>query len=407
MRSPPRVALLVESSRGYGRGVLRGIAEYARSHGPWLLCYEPRGPAHSPPAWLGEWACDGIIASVETRQIAQAIRDLQVPAVDIRGLRIDPDLPFVGTEEAVVARLAVDHFLERGFRRFAYCGCTATGQGNDRARCFAGLVAQAGFACAIAQPPEGTGACEEHDPPGLLDRPAGIRWLRSLPKPVALLACNDVCGQQVLVTCREAGLAVPAEVAVLGVDDDDVVCELAEPRLSSVVPDTQRIGYEAAALLGRLMAGQRPAATLLVPPRGLAARGSTDVLAVPDPELATALAFIRRHACEGITVEDVLKAVPLSRRALERRFADHFRRSPKGEILRVQLEQVKQLLADTDLSLAQIAARTGFRHAEYLSVVFKEKTGQTPSRFRAAQRRGVAAEAELSVRPAAPGGPKL
>jgi LacI family transcriptional regulator len=167
------------------------------------------------------------------------------------------------------------------------------------------------------------------------------------------------------------------------VDNDEGLCELSDPPLSSVIPHTRRIGYEAAALLERFMAGARPpAATTFVAPLGVRTRRSTDVLAVEDRDVAAAVRFIRENACKGIKVEDVLAAVPLSRTVLERRFTKLLGRTPKAEIARVQLERVRQLLAETDFPLSRVATLAGFEHPEYLCAVFKKKTGQTPGRFR-------------------------
>jgi LacI family transcriptional regulator len=209
------------------------------------------------------------------------------------------------------------------------------------------------------------------------------RWLKELPKPVGIMACYDIRGQQVLDACRGAGLAVPDEVAVIGVDNDTLLCELASPPLSSVIPNAHRAGYEAAALLDKLMEGKRvPATARLIAPLGIAERQSTDVLAVDDRNVARAVQFIREHACEGINVSDVLRVVPLSRRVLEQRFQRLLGCTPREEILHVRLARVKQLLGETELPLYLVAERTGFEHVEYLSVVFKRETGRTPSAWR-------------------------
>jgi LacI family transcriptional regulator len=197
------------------------------------------------------------------------------------------------------------------------------------------------------------------------------------------MACNDIRGQQVLTACRAIGVAVPDEVAVLGVDNDEVLCDLADPPLSSIIPDTRRIGYEAAACLDRMMCGEPPPGpTTVIPPLGVVTRRSTDVLAVDDRALAHAARFIRERACEGITVQDILDGIPLSRSVFERRFLKTFGRTPKAEIVRTQLRRVMQLLAETDLPLKQIADRTGFEHPEYMSAAFKKRTGLTPGVYR-------------------------
>jgi LacI family transcriptional regulator len=208
-----------------------------------------------------------------------------------------------------------------------------------------------------------------------------------LPKPVGIMGCYDIRGRELLNACREAGIAVPFEVAVVGVDNDELICELAEPRLSSVIPNVHRTGYEAAALLDRMMSGEHvPPGAYLIPPLGVATRQSSDMLAIDDPEIAKALQFIRQHACEGIKVEDILETLPLSRRIFESRFKQLTARTPHEEILRVQIDRVKQLLTQTDMSHEAIAHRCGFRHAEYMSVAFKRVVGMPPGRFRDAGR---------------------
>jgi LacI family transcriptional regulator len=209
------------------------------------------------------------------------------------------------------------------------------------------------------------------------------RWLRALPKPLGVMACNDMRGQHVLDACRRYDLAVPEEVAVIGVDNDELLCSLCDPPLTSVVPNPERIGYDAAALLEALMQGERVGRTAqFVEPIGVVTRQSTDVLAIDQPNVVTALRYIREHACDGIGVADVLQQVPLTRSVLERLFRRYVGRSPQEEIRQVQLKRARQLLAETELSLAQIAPLAGYRHPEYMSVVFKRLAGETPGQYR-------------------------
>jgi LacI family transcriptional regulator len=197
------------------------------------------------------------------------------------------------------------------------------------------------------------------------------------------MACNDFRGIQALDACRRAGIAVPEEVAVIGVDNEELVCKLAYPPLCSVDPGARSIGYEAAALLDRLMRGEpRPAAPLLIPPVGVIARLSTDVNAIADPDVATAMRFIREHACEGIGVDDVLSHVAVSRSVLQRRFRNLLGRSIHAMIASVRLERAKQLLLETDLPLAVIAKRAGYTHGEYLCSAFRQATGFPPGTYR-------------------------
>ena len=374
-----QVALLIETSNAYARGLLQGVVHYIREHRPWSFHLMEQGRGDDPPAWLEGWKGDGIIARIETPRIAAAVVKTKLPAVDLSAARLVPTLPWVETDDAAIARLAAEHLLERGFRNFAFCGEVRFNWSVWREQHFANRVRAAGHECHLyRRGEEGAVAAEV----------AGIaRWVKTLPKPVGIMACYDNRGQQVLDACRSAGFAVPDEVAVIGVDNDELLCELASPPLSSVIPNAHRTGYAAAARLDRLMAGRKvtPIAEL-IPPLGVASRQSTDAFALDDREIVRAVRMIREHACEGINVSDVLRAVPLSRRVLEQRFQKQLGRTPREEILQVRLARVKQLLGETKLALVEIADRTGFEHVEYLSVVFKRETGLTPSAWRAASR---------------------
>ena len=387
-----RVALLMDSSRAYGRGLLHGIAAFVRTHGRWSVYVGERGQGDAPPAWLRGWTGDGIIARIETRRVADAILKLRLPAVDLCGLFSNIDgVPLISTDHEAVARAAFQHLALRGFRRFAFCGFVGQSFSDQRSSAFSRLAVEAGFPCHVYRPktlsvnrcaPKREGICSFYEK----EIPS---WFAGLPKPVGLMACNDLRGQQVLDACRDADLVVPDEVAVIGVDNDDIVCDFAEPPLSSVVPDTRRIGYEAAALLERLMRGEPPPSnTVLFPPLSVVTRRSSDLLAVEDRQIARAARLIREHAHEGISVKEVVKDLGMSRSLFERRFSKVFGRSPKAEILRIRLDRIKLFLAETDYSLNQIAHETGFAHPEYMSVIFKLKTGQTPGEYRASFRDG-------------------
>jgi LacI family transcriptional regulator len=197
------------------------------------------------------------------------------------------------------------------------------------------------------------------------------------------MTCNDVRGQHVLDACGLVRAHVPDEIAVVGVDNAETLCELSNPPLSSVMPNAERIGFESAALLDRLMAGESaPTLNLLIEPVEVVTRRSSDVFAVEDTLVARAMRFIREHACQGIKVADVLRESHCSRSVLERRFRESLGRSPQVELRTIQLRRVKELLVETDWTLARIAEAVGIEHPEYLSVIFKRDTGQTPSQFR-------------------------
>jgi LacI family transcriptional regulator len=376
-RSRPRVALLIETSNAYARGLLYGVVSYIREHESWSFYLMEQGRGDDPPSWLAHWDGDGIIARIESKKIANTVVNSKLPTVDVSAGRHVTAIPWVETDDRAIARLAASHFLERGFRHFAYCADTRFHWSGWRGRHFTKLLEVAGHRCHTFVPPSGQS-----------DRQvAAIEgWLTRLPKPVAVFACYDIRGQQVLDACRNARLAVPDEVAVLGVDNDELLCELASPRLSSVIPDAHRTGYEAASLLARMMKGERLATLeVRIPPVGVHRRQSTDVLATDDPHVVRAVRFIRDHACEPIQARDVLRAVPSSRKVLEARFKKILNHTLHDEIIRVRIDCVKQFLANTDLTLADIASRTGFEHPEYLSVAFKRETGFTPAVYRVDQ----------------------
>jgi len=376
------VAIIVETSGGYGREILGGIARYLRTRGrSWSLFADERELSARAPAWLPRWRGDGIICRPMTPALARQLRRRGIPTVDLGDQHEGLGGPHVWSNMRAIGRRAAEHLLERGFRNFAYCGFRDELWSVQRLEGFRDAVAERGERCAVyASSWRGRGARDwRHEHAALHD------WLRSLPRPVAIMACNDLRAQHVLDAARTLGLAVPEELAVIGVDDDYPFCDLCDPPLSSVVPNAQRIGYQAAEILDGLMAGAPASAQeILIEPLGITTRQSTDTLSIDDPGVAAAVRLIRERACEGLRVSDIVKRVALSRSVLEQRFRKYLSRSPQAEIRRVQLAQVKRLLVDTDLPLKSIAAAVGFVHPEYLSVVFKRDTGATPGAYRRA-----------------------
>lgn len=375
------MALLVETSNRYSRELLHGVRAYLSENGEWAVHLTEQGRGDVPPPWLHRWQGDGIIARIENPDIAKAVRAVGVPAVNVSAAGLARQLPRVTSDSRAVARMAAEHLLERGFRHFGYCGDGRFRWSAIHGRNFAACVREAGFVCSRFASHAEDFADWQAEQRRLAE------WIQGLPKPVGIMACYDIRGQQVLDVCRWVGVAVPDEVAVIGQHNDEVLCELCDPPLSSVIPNARRAGYEAAALLDRLMAGQTAEPVAInVPPLGVATRQSTDVVALSDRQLARAVRFIRESACRGIGVEDVLQVVPMSRTLLERRFRKLLHRSPYEEILRVRLRRACELLAGTDLTVAAIAERIGFRNAEYLSAAFKKRTGQSPRAYRRANR---------------------
>jgi LacI family transcriptional regulator len=249
---------------------------------------------------------------------------------------------------------------------------------DDRREHFEHIVQAAGCTCNIF-----TALHRRRAAPLEEEQQALAHWLRGLPRPTGIIAGNDEWGQRVLDACRRAGICVPEEVAVIGADNDEYLCNLSNPPLSSVDMNTEQVGYEAAALLARMMAGEpAPAQPVLLPPRGVVQRTSSDILAIEDQELAAVIRFIREHACEGLRLKELLRKSKLSRRTLQRRLRAVLGRSPKEEILRVQLQSAKGLLTETDLPASTIAERCGFRDPCYFNRIFQAKVGLPPGAYR-------------------------
>lgn len=208
-------------------------------------------------------------------------------------------------------------------------------------------------------------------------------WLQQLPKPIGIMACYDITAQSLLEACRLAGVTVPEQVAIIGVDNDDLLCNLSSPPLSSIQPDTVKSGYLAASLLDRMMSGETIAPqTYFIEPVQVITRMSTDVIAVEDPYVSSAIQFIREHAYEDLKVEDVLRHIPLSRRSLDHRFMNALDRTPHEEIIQVRMKLLMRLLSETDWTLPVIAEHLGYKHPEYMGVAFKKFSGMSPGAFR-------------------------
>ena len=285
MRHRRSVALLIETSNSYARGVLDGIVDYVRHHERWSIYLPELERGAKPPGWLSRWQGDGIIARIETAEIARALKKTRLPVVDVSAARHLPGVPWVETDDEAIAQLAADHLMERGFRNLAYCGDSGFNWSIWRQRHYERIVRQAGCECHVHESTTSTSPAYSWN----REKQGLAAWLKRLPRPVGIMACYDIQAQRLLEVCRELDIAVPEEVAVVGVDNDRLLCELAAPPLSSVVCNTHRTGYAAASLLDRMMAGEALGSQpVLVKPLGIETRQSTDTLAIDDPEVAGA-----------------------------------------------------------------------------------------------------------------------
>jgi LacI family transcriptional regulator len=375
----PRVALDVETALNYGRQILDGVSRYMRANRPWSVYLEQHELGSDLPGLLKRWSGDGLITRQATPESARLVRRRRLAAVDLGDVHPFTGLFRIGSAHGAIGRMAATHLLERGFESFACCAFSGEHWSHRRCDGFLAELAHAGFAASVYESPRAGLKVWKQDQTKLLE------WLHSLRKPVGIFATNDLRGQHVLDACARDNIAVPEQAAVIGVDNDELLCGLCNPPLSSVIPNPERIGFEAAGWLDRMMRGETPPTMEVeVPPMGVAVRQSTDVYAVSDPTIASALRFIRERACDGLTVQQVLDYLVVSRSWLERNFRKILNRSPQAEIRNVQLKRCKELLRTTAMSLEQIAHLTGFEHPEYMNVVFKRVTGETPGRYRTA-----------------------
>jgi LacI family transcriptional regulator len=377
------VALTVETSKGYGRELLRGISKYVRLHGPWSIYMTERGQDEPDPAWLARWKGDGIITRSFDMKLCRAARDRGIAVVSLRHLLPNPEFPTFFPDQHLIAERIAGHFFERGLRNFAYVGVPGD-RGWERLRreSFIKVIHQRGFSNIVIRPALAEDGMDWEEQEAQI-----VAWLKSLIVPVGIMVSHDTQGIQLLDACRRAGIRVPDDVAVVSVDNDIVLCELAATPLSSLDQNVQKLGFEAAATLDRMMGGEKTARkNYFIEPGQVMARQSSDVIAVSDERIIRALKFVREKALTGIGVSDVARAAGMSRRDLEKKFARDIGRTPLEEINEVRFRRVRELLLETDYVLPRIAEAAGFQYTEYLVRFFKKRSGMTPGQYRRATR---------------------
>ena len=377
----PRVALLVETTRTYTRELLAGVRRYVAAHGPWSTFLELRALESSPPAWLRSWDGDGILTRTFTKETANLIAATGLPAVELRSTRFNTTLPSIGVDNHLMGRMVAEHFIERGYRQFGAYSLHTEAFFEERVRNFVSTVESHGCACSLLPETTSDSAADWEKSQARL-----IAWLSDLPKPVGIFAANDQLGVRTLDACQRAGIGVPEDVAVVGAENEEVLCGFAMPPLTSVRFDGHTVGYRAAELLDALMRGRSPRKRkILVPPKGIVVRASSDELVIHDRLVANAVRLIRENVGSGFNVDDLCRTLNASRSTLDRRMKAALKRTPKEEILRVRFREVRRLLRETDLTIDAIAAQTGFAHSHYLQAAFKEAHGLSPGRFRRGQ----------------------
>ena len=378
--SERRIALLFNMRTAIQRDVLRGISRFAVGLPHWHW----RGalPLGSIRKKLAAWKPDGIIGSIENPEMVKLIKWMGVPAVDMSNCLKDPRCARVGVDDAKIGRAAAEYLMEQGFKSFGYVDSANLWFSEIRGRSFITTLQAAQFACHTIQIPDAEKATRP-SPFWVMDNTTLKAWLHELPKPVAVFANCDLFAMGVLLCCLEAGIAVPDSVAVLGVDNDDVLCALARPPLSSIVQPAEKIGFAAAELLEKMIHGEVSLdSQVLFEPGIVVARASTDILSIQDEDVRDAVRYIRSNIRKHMDVTMVAQEVAVSRRRLEQKFRQALGSSPQQEIRRARVELAKQLLSQTDLPMPVVASRAGFANAARLSILFRRYVGTTPRDYR-------------------------
>lgn len=370
--APLRVLGLVAMDSQLSRDLWRGLLAYAATRPNWRVYFLH----YLTPLESLDWEPSGVLATMDPPAVRAWFERRRLPCVNVFGLTGVPG-PVVDVDNAAVGALAARYFLDRGFRQFGYVGSGEVRWSLEREASFRSAVEAAGGACRVYRHRWGTQGKGDV----ALDREMRA-WLAALPRPAAVLGAEDVTAWRVLEHVHELGLRSPEDLAVLGVDDDEMWCASGHPPLSSIEIPARQMGWRAAELLEAEMRGSRSHACERFAPAGVHTRQSSDVLAVDDPALASALAFLRANAARDLSIDELARTAAVARRSLERRFRERLGRTPLEELTRVRMERAQELLRGSDRPLAEIARLCGFARPERLSVVFRRELGQTPSSYR-------------------------
>lgn len=374
MNTGRRIGLAIDAVASYGRGVIRGVMSFCRRNPRWEIVIEPAWSFARVPD-IDEWEADGLIVQTPTPEFETHVLERGLPATNVSNVYLQSArIPTVVPDDRAVGLMAAEYLISLGFRELGFCWSGDSLYGRLRLDAFRQRAEEAGISVQ-----ECTGLKQD-----LRD------WLSNLPKPIAVLGANDDWAHRVLIAARRCDIKVPDEMAVMGVDDDELFNSLVTPSLSSIAIPAEQVGYEAAALLDRIMDGAaKPAEPILLSPVRVVPRESTDVLTINDPEVVQALRFIREHSSAPLQVDDIWEHVAMSRRSLERRFRDLVGHSISDEIRRSHVERAKKLLLTTDMPMPQIADASGFTSATRLGIVFMREVGEPPSEYRRRVRAGL------------------
>jgi LacI family transcriptional regulator len=373
------VLVLLDTATGWGRNIIRGIAQYAHEQGNWSLSLQPRGQTVEvslPRNWKG----DGIIARIASEKSMELLRATGLPVVNVSSLQIkNCPFPKVISNFTKVGEMSARHLLDCGFNSFAFCATEFSFAAMQETRLgFIRQLKEAGTTCEFLTLPNSEFLTDK-------DQDRVLQWLHQLRKPVAVFAMSVTAPFAIISASQAGDIAIPEEVAVLSTASvDDLVLQVIEPSVSCVVTADATIGYEAAKRLQLMMKSptlrQRPAVVRIAPSH-IEVRQSTDILQIEDEAIRKAIRYIREHAYRGIQVSDVATHAGLSRKSLELRMKRAIRRTPAEEIRQVRLELGIKMLTETHLQIPDVAERAGFGTVEHFIVYFKHKTGLTPLQY--------------------------
>lgn len=364
--------LYLESSREYGRQLILGITKYTYFHSSWTFYREPGGRERRIPN-LKDLDADGIIAHVKNKATADRIIESGIPAVT-KGF-LYPGLNIIHADNAMISEIAARHLMARGFKNFAFYGYTNLSWSTERLDAFVSFVSQKGKTCFPFTQPRSKSYDKKQD--------QLVKWIKSLPKPIGVMTSVDDQSQEILQACKAAGIDVPTEVAIVGVDNDPLVCRLTRPQLSSVALDAENAGYEAAELLDRLMNGEKiPKKQITTKATHVEVRQSTDILAMEDRRVALAIHYIKQNLNKIITVDDIVNVTLVPRRTLQMSFKKEIGRSIAEEIRRLKCDQLAQMLITTDMPISKIALDLGYPGIDHISRSFRKEKGMSPIEYR-------------------------
>ena len=378
-----KIILLIDFSEDYSRNLLKGISKYAREHGPWVFCQMPLFHRETLGVdgilnWARDWEADGIIGQLYNDSSIEKIVQAGIPVIAQDFNERFTEIPNITGAHRATGAMAADYFLRKGFRHFAFYGFKHIVWSRERAEGFDERLGQSGYPVQYFEHEEYSSSDLWHYKPSSLSK-----WLSSLPKPIAILCCDDRMGLHITETCRHSGIRIPDEVAVLGVDNDEMLCELSDPPLSSIVQDAEKGGYDAAHLLDRLIRQEITEwEDIIVEPTQVVTRQSTDIYATHDEYIASSLKYIHQHIDKNLQVDDVVQQVPLSRRSLEMRFQQVIGYPIYKYIQNLRIEKFSKKLLETDQAVFEIAMDLGLNDTKNIARQFKQIKGCTPLEYR-------------------------